>query len=336
MNGLFNSVTSNDQITAQDFLDVYNYTNKIFADSYLTADPLQASTLKSNYRYGWGNNKTSYPENIITAYDWNQIITRCNLIISHTGLSNNLIDRVPRKMQISYQKLTDIQNVLNSAIANVPTNIQSNLPRYNYISPSLRNVSYVRNVVRSDSWYSLINTTLQYEHSHYNDIRYFFNSGSAYEYILSSANECGPGMFAIADILEDIGTLIFDITNFRDSKGTGVSANKNYFDLNKDTWTLLWTSNAGFASSYSGSSGYSGYSGYCSGSGYSSSRIKVFGRLSALYESVLIRFDYYSTVATVVEGVLEIDLYIANKTDTKRYGIQDHQTIPNINITDNL
>ena len=130
MNGLFNSVTSNDKITVQDFID--------------------------------GNNKTSYPENIITAYDWNQIITRCNLIISHTGLSNNLIDRVPRKMQISYQKLTDIQNVLNSAIANVPTNIQSNLPRYNYISPSLRNVSYVRNVVRSDSWYSLINTTLQY------------------------------------------------------------------------------------------------------------------------------------------------------------------------------
>ena len=58
MNGLFNSVTSNDKITTQDFLDVYYYTNKIFADSYLTADPLQASTLKTNYRYGWGNNKT--------------------------------------------------------------------------------------------------------------------------------------------------------------------------------------------------------------------------------------------------------------------------------------
>ena len=327
MNGLFNSLQSNEEITSQDFLDVYNYTNKIFSDGELFADPEIALQTKSSYRLGWGNNKIILPNKLITAYDWNQVITRCNLIINHTGIDFNFINRVPRKTQISHQKLTQIQNILNAVTENV-SNINV-LPRYNYIKPSHLTIDYVRNIIRSDTWYDEIDTIIQYEQSHYNDIRYFFNSGASYQYILSTANTSGYGMAAIVDIIQDLGTLVFDIKNFRCTNGTGITTNKNYLDLNKNNWTLLWTSNAGNATS-----GYGGYGGY--GGSYSSSRIKVYGMLSSLYESVLIKFVYLSTESTIVQGIIEMDLFLGYKTDTSRYGIVDHQTLPNINIINTL
>jgi len=236
MNGLFNSVTSNEKITSQDFLDVYNWTNKIFADTELFADPEISINNKETFKYGWGNNKIILPDKIITAYDWNQVITRCNLIITHTGINVSFIDRVPRKTQISHQKLTQIQNVLNAATENVSNT--NALPRYNYIQPSLLNIDYVRNIIRSDTWYDEIDTIIQYEQSHYNDIRYFFNSGASYQYILSTANTTGHGMAAIVDIIQDLGTLVFDIKNFRCTNGTGITTNKNYLNLNKNSWTI--------------------------------------------------------------------------------------------------
>jgi len=346
MNGLFNSVASNETITSQDFLDVYNWTNKIFADVELFANAEFSINNKDTFRYGWGNNKIILPEKIITAIDWNQVITRCNLIISHTNINYPFINRVPRKTQISYQKLTDIQNVLNLANDLVQEFTIFPLKRFNYLNSTYSNVTYLQNIIKSDTWYDEIDTIIQYEQSAYNDIRYYFNGGNNYEYTLNTANECGPGMGAIVDIVQDLGTLIFDITNFRDTNGTGVTTNKNYLDLNNTEWTLLWTSNAGYPSSYSGYSGYSGYCGYggysgYSGnhngySGYSSSRITVYGRLTSLYESVLIKFVFLSTIATLVEGVIEIDLFLKHNVNIKRYGITDHQTLPNINIINTL
>jgi len=58
--------------------------------------------------------------------------------------------------------------------------------------------------------------------------------------------------------------------------------------------------------------------------------------LSSLYESVLIKFVYLSTESTTVQGIIEIDLFLGYKTDTKKYGIVDHQTLPNINIINTL
>ena len=279
------------KITAADYNELVNNTNKVFADNYPDSSPTTNPTTKANQQFGWGNEAANFANagKKITAALVNEVVDRLNLSADHVG-SNYELDRVIVGQKITASIWQDIQTVTTDVTG-----------KKNIAASGQTAISVLGNIAKTGGFGSLLNYTVNLQFADYDKARYFFNSAGAIRMNLlrtgggSTDSQWDP-------VYQKLGTVSVGLTNTTSTSANIISENKGFRDLTS-TDQLLLTANHDSGYGYGGYGyggyGYGGYGYGCGGYGYgyggygyggygyggygygcvSNRNIKVFGRV---------------------------------------------------------
>jgi len=245
------------KITAADYNELVNATNKVFADNYPDSSPPANATAKANQQFGWGNDAATfaYAGKKITATLVNEVVDRLNLSADHVGSIYNL-DRVIVGQKVTANIWQDIQTVA--------TDVNN---KKNIAAAGQTAISVLGNIARTGGFGSLLNYTVNLQFADYDRARYFFNSAGSIR--LNLLRTGGTSVDSQWDpVYQKLGTVSVSLTNTTSTSANIISEGKGFRDLTA-TDQLLLTANhdSGYGYGGYGYGGY-GYGGYGYGYGY--------------------------------------------------------------------
>ena len=228
-----------DLVTNTDYNLVAVDVNKVFGDKYSTAvvtDPNRVNT----HKFGWGaiNVDDAVAKGVlITAERLQELVTRTNISIDHTTLTDNvLVFAVPaNRTTISAQtpiRAEDL-NLIRSKFANVLTN-----NTHTTVDPTNAS-AFVANSAgygRTSTWdYRLIGEH-KFDWASYNKARYFFNGGGQLRLSLNMTGGSTAGYYNWSDVINEMGVLNFNFDTVTQSAAItgGTSAVKGFYDLTEN------------------------------------------------------------------------------------------------------
>jgi len=215
------AVSTGNLILASDFNTLRGEVNRWFADNY-------AGTISfgnSNQTYGWGGSAASSVStgNTMLASEMNALIDRCNIGVG-------IVDSVSGTLsQVSTGNL-----ILASDFNNTETKSDSLTTDRLDITSGELSLHSGGSTQRTTSWSSAINCTFRYTFSSFDEARYFWNSGGAFNISGSiSGYSTGTGYDGAGfnEIFTNMGTVTMDYTETVQSGSGGTPTSTGYYDL---------------------------------------------------------------------------------------------------------
>lgn len=200
------------------------------------------------HRFGWGNAGAPVPileEAVILGADFNAVIDRTNIMLDHVG-DNTGLSRVSATTKIFAIDAQQVESAVEGSIISGGT----------HLTVDLATSTNVTSTSRIDPWVNQLQSDFSYTFSDYNEARYFFNSGGELRCnIEMTGNPLNSGYANWNQVVDQMGTLIFNHDNTTQSGTGGISNAKGFYHLTTD-WQLIFTS-ASPGSPYGGYSDYS-------------------------------------------------------------------------------
>ena len=215
--------------------------NKIFGDKYPSALVTDANR-KATHKFGWGavNIADALTQGtLITADRLQTMVDHTNVSIDHINVTDSILvfavpigrTGVTANTPVRAEDLNLIETKFNNTIL-----VNDN---HAYVDPT--DASLLPATPLSGSLYRRITpwtNNLTGEHkfifNDYTHARHFFNGGGQLQLFLEMTSGCTAGYFNWADIINEVGTLVFDWNTLYQSEGyttAGNSANKGFYDL---------------------------------------------------------------------------------------------------------
>ena len=225
-----------DLVVNEDYNLVAVDVNKVFGDKYPTAavtDPNRINT----HKFGWG--AVNVDDNVasgvvITAERLQELVTRTNISIDHTTLTDNvLVFAVPANrtnIALGTPIRAEDLHLVRSKFANVlSNNTHTTVDPTNASALIANSAGYGRNTV----WdYRLIGEH-KFNWASYNKARYFFNGGGQLRVSLNMTGGSTAGYYNWSDVINEMGVLNFTFDNVFQSAAitSGTSEGKGFYDL---------------------------------------------------------------------------------------------------------
>lgn len=267
-----------DLVTNEDFNLVAVDVNKVFGDKYLTAAVTDANRV-ATHKFGWGaiNIDDAIANGIlITAERLQELVTRTNISINHTDLTDNvLVFAIPTNRTTiaagTAIRAEDLNLVRSKFVQLFNNNTHATIDPTNASAFNATTTGYER----TTTWNNQLNGEHKFDFADYNSARYFFNGGGQLRVALNMTGGSTAGYYNWSDVINEMGVLNFNWDTMTQSSATtsGTSEGKGFYDLTanygdgSDTNTnegLLFTSSGVTIGRKVGSLG----SGYGYGYGY--------------------------------------------------------------------
>jgi len=215
--------------------------NKIFGDKYPSALVTDANR-KATHKFGWGavNIDDALAQGtLITADRLQTMVDHTNVSIDHINVTDSILvfaipigrTGVTANTLVRAEDLNLIETKFNNSIL-----VNDN---HAYVDPA--DASLLPSTPLSGALYRRImpwTNNLTGEHkfifNDYTHARHFFNGGGQLQLFLEMSSGCTAGYFNWADIINEVGTLVFDWNTMYQSEGyttAGNSAGKGFYDL---------------------------------------------------------------------------------------------------------
>ena len=215
--------------------------NKIFGDNYPTAAVTDPNR-KATHKFGWGAaniDAALTAGTLITADRLQTMVDHANVSLDHSRVTGDFIlFAVPiGRSGVTANTLVRAEdlNLIESKF------VDSLIPWDNYAYVDPADASLLPATPLSGATYRRITpwtNNLSGEHKfifdNYTHARHYFNGGGQLHLFLEMTNGCTAGYFNWADIVNEVGTLVFDWNTMYQSEGyttAGNSANKGFYDL---------------------------------------------------------------------------------------------------------
>ena len=218
-----------DTVSQAQFTEIYNSINKVFGDLYPGAVSTSLEANCATYRFGWGNRNSKQHSSKITHLDWNQLIARLNIILTHTGYTltagGNSVTLVTRGETIKATHYNAIADGINEILTNtvsINAGKAYTRPYYNYVSATQAELFNFTTTTREDAWQNAITTEIKLSFSDFDDVRYWHNSGADIRITPSTSGASSAAGITWAGIITKIGTYYWTIDggNYTGTGGT--------------------------------------------------------------------------------------------------------------------
>ena len=166
-----------DTVSQAQFTEIYNQVNKVFSDLYPNAISTSLSLNCATYTFGWGNRKSKQFAQKVTHKDWNQLIVRLNIVLTHTGYTlisgGNTVTLVTRGETIQaghYNAIADGINEIITQSTTVGAGKSYTRYYYNYLDSAQAELSTLTTAERTESWQTQIITEIRLAFSDIEDV----------------------------------------------------------------------------------------------------------------------------------------------------------------------
>lgn len=224
-------VNIGDPILAADYNTLANLVNSWFSDGCTSC-----SFGDANQKLGWGGSAVSTVTagDIIYANDFNQLINRINI-------ASGIVDTTSA-IAVLIQKFGG-DTILASDYNTIEDEANKVIPFQNNIYAFETSIHAGTTDQRTTSWSNLIDCTVRYSFTDFDEARYFFNSGG--ELLISLDLTGGTTGNAMSwDItLNNAGTIAFDFERTTQSGSGGIPTEIGFYD-STSSYQNVFTQNA--------------------------------------------------------------------------------------------
>ncbi len=229
------AVVQGNPALASEFNTLRGEVNEWFADNYAGS----ISFGNANQTKGWAGSAAAAVAqgDIITAAQLNTLIDRCNL---GTSMVNNVTGALPQAVAGAIFLADDFND----------TEDKSDLISTNRLDVDAGEMSLVAggNSVRTTTWSAAVDCTFRYTLSDFDEARYFFNSGGAFNIsatITGYSTGTGWDGAGFNEIFTNMGTILMDQTETTQSGTGGTPTSIGYYDLTASFQTIFSQTGSG-------------------------------------------------------------------------------------------
>lgn len=224
------AISKGDRLLSTGYNSLSGVVNSWFGDKY--AGILSHGNL--NQSYGWGGSNVSdvSARELMKSSQMNSLVDRCNI-------GEDVVNNVSGALsQITYgsKKISSEFNDIESKSDLITTNRLD-------IEAAEMSLNAGGNSARAVNWSSAaVDCTFRYTFSDFDEARYFFNSGGAFNIfgtITGYSTGTGWDGAGIDEILTDMGTILINYTETTQSGSGGTPTDIGYYDLTTSYQTIF-------------------------------------------------------------------------------------------------
>jgi len=220
---------------ASDYNTLRGEVNRWFADNYAGS----ISFGNANQTYGWGGSEVSSVSagTLMTAAQMNALIDRCNIGEDISSGVSGSIAQVAQGTQIAAAKFNEIETKSDSLTTNRLL-----------IEAAELALTTGGSSARSTTWSSAVDCIFRWTFPTFDEARYFFNSGGAFNiYGSISGYSTGTGWDGAGfnEIFTTMGTIYMNYTQTTQSGSGGTPTSIGYYDLTTSYQTIFSQTGSG-------------------------------------------------------------------------------------------